>query len=157
MSDPATDGFSLFPIWRQAAADFVASYSWGDVIEPAWLYRHFEIDVPPEPMSIRAYDSFRLDFLAAFSPFRAYLLEQHRMDLRAVGHGRYEVIRPSEQVDEARDVLNRTMRKALERATRSIEHVETARLDDGQRRHRIDMQSKLSLLEGMVRRHRLPR
>jgi hypothetical protein len=153
-----SDGISLFPVWRQAVDDFISGgFTWGKIVEREWFHQHLELEPPREPATFRDFEAFRLDFIAAFVPFRQLLLEKHLMELRPVGRGRYEVIHPHEQVDEARDVLNRTMRKALERASRSIEYVQTERLTDDQRRHRTDMQGKLSMLEGMVRRHRLPR
>ncbi len=147
------DDFSLFPEWKQAVRDFVASgFVPGSTIPHEWFLERFGMADPVgNRMTAEEYQERQFKWLRNMTSLREALLEQHQIALDSVAGIGYRVILPHEQSEIAMRRMRKEMRSALTRAVDTVTHTRTAELTDDQRRERNDALAKLAMLKGLNR------
>lgn len=141
------------PLWRDAVERFVAMNPGpGAIIPKKWFFDSFGIEKP-----VTAEDQIRagLEFLSSMDRFRSELLEDYMIDLIAVPGEGYKIIPPEEQTKTALDIRSRNIANEISKMARSVAFVNTAALDDSQRREQADGLAKVAALKTMFKRRRL--
>lgn len=140
----------LFPAWRQAEAELLASgVTFGSLINHEWLRQAFGIR---EPKTIAEAQRNDLIMLRQTEALRESLLNNHRFMLRPVRGVGYRVVLPEEQTRVAMEDRTREVRSALRKLARELSHVDHTRLNDQQRKENTDAQAKLGALRTMFRK-----
>ncbi|MDP9908243.1 hypothetical protein J2W27_000336 [Variovorax boronicumulans] len=144
----------LFPKWRQAVADLLAEFKYGDLIGHDWLSEHFgmlAID-DDEPLTALEFRERQFAWLANIESFKTELLEEHQVFLQSV-HGKgYRWTAPHEQTAAAMGVFEREAKRLYRQAGQRLKNVRVAELTDDQRRENVDALNKLTMVKGMQRK-----
>jgi hypothetical protein len=152
------DNISLYPLWKQALQEFIASGPQsGNIIDEAWKIKHFGIKIPTCVDDVARY---QLDMLAAFSAFSSALLTEYQIYLRPAGKGSHVVVPPAEQTDDAWNKRVKEISRSMNSLRVELFHVNVGELTDEQRRGNSDKQSKAAMMTAMFRktkRLRLPK
>lgn len=144
------EGITLFPIWRQAVADFLAeNFEPGAIIKKKWLEEHFDIQPIIGKMTAAQFQERQFKWLASMESFRSCLLEEHQILLHSVYGEGYRVVPPHEQTEHSAERFEKEATKAYARAATAMKNVQVDKLTDEQRRHNTDAIAKLSMLRGM--------
>jgi hypothetical protein len=112
---------NLAPAWRTAARTVARLREYGDVITRAWLEKALRVPYP-RVGSRDDFDAADLKFLAAMDAFRAELLRTHKMALRSLGRGEYEIVPEAEQIAYGVGHAARRVANALRRALAVVEN-----------------------------------
>lgn len=145
MSDP-----KLFPAWRQAERDLLASgVTYGSLITTEWLREAFGLR---EPKGIAEFQRNELVMLRQTHELSASLLENHRMMLVTVRGVGYTVVPPEKQTAVAMERRTKEIKAALSKLAREVSFVNTEQLTDSQRKENADAQAKLGALRSLVRK-----
>lgn len=144
------DAPKLYPAWRQAEADLLASgLAHGSLITQEWLDAAFGLK---PPKTIAEAERVQLVRLRQTQALRESLLENHRMMLRPVKGVGFTVIPPDQQTRVAVADRTREVKAAMVKLAREISHVDTSKLTDDQRKENTDAQAKLGALRAMFRK-----
>lgn len=148
----------LYPPWKEAVRSFLdQNFPPGEVVPHEWFWTAMGMEKPPDDMPLKEGERQKLLFLTQFSPFRLYLLTEHRIDLAAKPGMGYYVVPPGEQTPLAYEEGVAELREALKKMGRRLINVEHAALTDRQRQENAEALAKLSMLDTMRRRaRRLP-
>lgn len=143
--------FPLYPAWRQAEKDLLEDgLTYGSVLTESDLKRAFNIG---EPKSIADVKKLELLYLQHYTALRDSLLINRRMMLVRSRHDDgYIVVRPEHQTRLSTKRRTKELKRAMQKWAREISHVETALLDDAQRKENSDAQAKLGMLHGMFKK-----
>ena len=145
ITETGNEPVALFPAWKQAGADFVAQFSYGDLVPLDWFYTHFEL-TQPEYCGREEFNKFQFAFLDAMENLKTLLLQQHSMALANVRGQGYRVLKPAEQTGYAMTKLRDEVRRTLRKAAGILEHVDRNLLSDDERRHNEEARGKLAAL-----------
>lgn len=147
MSEDA--GLRLFPAWRQAEADLLASgVTYGAIITEEWLRDAFGL--PKEPKTIAEHERCKLVLLQQKTALRESLLSRHRMMLRPVPGVGYTVVMPADQTAAALKTRGREVESALRKLHDELLYVAADQLDDASRAENTDALSRLGTLSCLV-------
>ncbi|MFZ2306857.1 MAG: hypothetical protein WAW73_17825 [Rhodoferax sp.] len=149
-----TDDLALFPQWKQAVQDFLATFTYGDLVPHEWLVEHFGMPPLKDSQKLTAADFRRrqFDLLANTESFKHALLEQHQIFLQAVRGEGYRWSHPGEQTALATKEFERDAKRAFRSAGQRLRNVRLTELTDDQRRENTDAIAKVSALRGMARK-----
>ena len=148
MSEP--DGTKLYPAWRQAEASLVASgLAYGSIITSEWMDE--ALGIKPA-LTIPEYQRNELVRLRQLSALRDSLLEGRKMMLVAESGVGYRVVTPEEQTRLSTHTRTKQLRSAMAKMLREVSNVDTARLNDDQRKENVDALAKLGGLRSIFRK-----
>jgi hypothetical protein len=140
----------LYPAWKQALADVVASQIQpGQTIDKQWLEQAFGIE---PAQTVAQHEKNHHLFRHMFWRFRSELLEQHQLMLRPIAGVGYEVINPQQQTDVALKDRGREVAWALQKLTNELTHVRHEALTDDQRKQNADALAKVGQLAALAGR-----
>jgi hypothetical protein len=140
---------SLYPAWRQAESDLLArGIAPGMVIESVWLRDAFGIK---EAKTIAEHQRNELLFLQQMTSLRESLLERHKVMLRPVPGVGYAVVRPEMQTAIAMHTRLREIKRSFRHLGAELQHVQTDKLTDGQRKENSDAIAKVAALSALFR------
>lgn len=140
----------LYPAWRQAEKDLLASgFTYGSLVTQEWLDEAFGIQ---QPATIAEYQKCELVRLRQTQELRDSLLENHRILLAPVRGVGFTAVPPEKQTSTALQMRTREVKSALCKLAREISHVELSKLDDAQRQENADAQAKLGSLRAIVQK-----
>lgn len=142
----------LYPAWRQAVQDFLAEFSYGDIVPHDWLVKHFGLPTPDERMSVAAFQSRQFEWLAAIEGFKTTLLHEHQVLLQSVRGEGYRWVPPGEQTNVATREFEKEAGRVFRLTGSRLRNVRHNELTDEQRRANVDAMAKLSHLRGAVRK-----
>ncbi|MFY4004883.1 hypothetical protein [Achromobacter denitrificans] len=143
---------TLFPQWRQAVRDFIASgFKPGEVITHAWLERAFGME-PVDPdvqISAAAFQERQFEWLRNVEAFKSELLERHQVLLVSVHGAGYRWVPPSEQTEVAQERFEKDAARTYRKAALALKHVRLGELTDSERQANTDAIARLAMLRGM--------
>ena len=142
----------LYPAWRQAVADFLGEFKYGDIVAHDWLVARFGLPLPDDRMSVAAFQARQFEWLASIEGFKATLLHEHHVLLQSVRGEGYRWVPPAEQSKVATREFERDAAKAFRTAGGRLRNLRVGELSDDQKRENVDAIAKLSLLRGAVRK-----
>lgn len=151
MSEPTV---ALFPAWKQAVRDFLAEFTYGQLVPLEWLEGHFGMPShqAAQRMTAAQYRERQFEWLANVEAFKTELLEDHQIMLQSVRGKGYRWVPPQEQTKAASAEFERDVRKAFKATGQRLRHVRLGELTDDQRRENSDTIAKISQLRGTVRK-----
>ena len=148
MSDDTTP--KLYPAWRQAEADLIASgLGYGSIITEDFLRSAFGLR---EPKTIAEYQQNSLVYLRQITALRESLLEGHKMLLVAESGVGFRVAMPEEQTRLSMHQRTKEVKAAIQKMVREVTNVQTSLLTDEQRKENADALAKMGSLRSMVRK-----
>lgn len=143
------DETKLYPAWRQAEAEILASgATYGSIIDAQWL--DAALGIQPAT-TIAEYQRNELIRLRQVTMLKESLLEGHKMMLVSEPGVGYRVVTPAEQTRRAMHTRTREVKSAMAKLLREVTHVDRGRLSDEQRRENSDALAKLGSLRVMMR------
>jgi len=137
--------------WKTAVADATREFKYGDTIEKDWLEVAFGIDVP-EVATRDDFERAKLKFFAMMVLFRGELLLSHKMALRSLGRGRWQIVPPGEQHELALEQLWNDIERAFRRADEIIEHTRLDLLSADESRARNEAMGKVAAVRALTQR-----
>lgn len=149
MSEP-----QKFPAWKQAAADFLTEFKYGDLITHEWMERRFGMPSLDDSQRLTA-EQFRerqFEWLANVEAFKSALLKDHQICLQSVRGEGYRWVPPHEQTGVAVKEFEQSARKVFRNAGNKLRNLRHLELTDEQRRANMDAIAKVSALSGMTGR-----
>lgn len=150
MTDADDDSTTLYPAWRQAEKQLLASgLTPGQIITHEWLTEAFGLR---PATTIEQHERNKLTFLRQLSDLRDSLLEKHQLMLRAVTGVGYSVITPDKQTSVAMQDRTKAIRHELAKLAREVSNVRVDELTDDQRKENADAQAKLGAMRSMFRK-----
>jgi hypothetical protein len=142
-----TDGVSLYPAWKQAAADlFAGKYSFGDVVSHEELQEALKLPKPTGRVEVAKYERWRLDLLSQVEALAGYLLEEKNMCLRALPGRGYEIVRPEDQTGFAMKDGMKRVGSEIRKMGRRLKFIDRSSLTSEQAKENADALSRLSFL-----------
>jgi hypothetical protein len=123
-------------------------FDFGAVITREWLENTFGI-VTPATMTRDEHTRLMLDFLSGWEVFSRGLLVNHKKALRSIGHGKWEIIIPSEQAAFALEETDKKIKRALRTGKRVISNTRTDLLTDTQRAAHRDAEGRMAALAAL--------
>lgn len=150
-----TDGVvQLFPVWKQAAADFLAEFKYGAVVPLDWLEQRFGMPQLADRQKLTAADFRKRSFewLQNIEAFKDELLREHSVCLQSVRGEGYRWVPPGEQSKVAMETFEKDVKRVYSAAAQRTRHVRREELTDEQRRENTDAVAKLASLRGMTRK-----
>jgi hypothetical protein len=134
----------LDPIWRQAAAEALTEFAYGDVISQSWIYQHLAIrDMKEGKYSADEYQEVAFDLLRKVDGFRDELLRKHNWYLINVRGAGYKIIEPPYQTTAAMGKLHRELRKSISQAMAALVHIDQNVLSLETAKENADARAKL--------------
>jgi hypothetical protein len=149
-----TGELKAFPAYRQAMREFLAEFSYGDLVTHAWLEEHFgmlTID-DSQRLTAEAFRERQFAWLASIEAFKNELLRDHQVHLQSVRGEGYRWVPPAEQTGIATKEFERDAKRAFRSAGSRLRNVRVGELNDEQRRENVDALAKISTLKGMTRK-----
>ena len=141
------EDFKLSPPWKNAVKALIeAGLTYGSTVEKE---RIIDLCDLVRPTTIEEKDRFDLRLLQCTGEIKEALLMEHHMMLVTNRDGSYRVVAPKEQTAYAVDCGARSIAKELQRMACGVQYVNTALLDDTQRKQNADALAKISMLAGM--------
>lgn len=149
-----TQELSLFPIWKQAVADFIGEFKYGDLVPHDWLEAHFGMLTieDGERLTANAFRARQFAWLANIEAFKHELLTMHQVCLESVRGEGFRWVPPQEQTGMATKEFERDARKTFKSVGQRLKNIRASELTDSQRRENIDAVAKVSMLRGMTRK-----
>ena len=146
------ESVTLYPMWKQAVQNVLSGeHSPGTVLKVDWLREQFGLQ---KPVTAEQQKQFQLDWMGAFNSFRDTLLREHKICLRTMRNGSYEIVRPGDQTDEAEKTHMKAVHRELRHMIAKMTHVDHAALTETERRHNADSLARAAQLKGIVRGRR---
>lgn len=145
---------TLFPVWKQAVADFlVAEFKAGDLLPHTWLEAHFNMGRLDDDATLtgQEYRERQFMWLSNVEAFKVELLERHQIYLASVFGQGYRWVPPHEQTSVTVDKFRREAQRIYRQAAGGLTHIRLEELTDEQRKLNYDATAKLSMLRGMHR------
>ena len=149
MSEP-----QKFPAWKQAAADFLNEFKYGDMVTHAWMEQRFGMPSLNESqrMTPEQFRERQFEWLANVEAFKSALLKEHQVCLQSVRGEGYRWVPPHEQTGVAVKEFESSARKVFRTAGNKLRNLRHLELTDDQRRANMDAIAKVSALSGMTGR-----
>lgn len=122
-----------YPVWRQAVQDFIAEFSYGDIVGHDWLEAHFGMPGLDGGQQLTA-DKFRerqFEWMANIEQFKAELLNDHQICLQSVRGKGYRWVPPAEQTEVALADFQRGAKKVFTVAGQKLRHLRVGELTEG--------------------------
>lgn len=146
------DEVTLFPAWKQAMVDFMATQPKpGDLLSVKWLNTAFDLS---DPVTAKEQREHQIAWMTQFNPFRDALLEKHKVCLKALYNGSYEVVSPEDQTDHAESFHVKAVHRELNHMIRKMTHVDVSKLTDEQVKKNTDSLARAAMLKSAVRGRR---
>lgn len=142
----------IFPAWKQAVQDFLAEFSYGDIVPHEWLVQRFGLPEQNERMSAAAFQARQFEWLACIEGFKATLLNEHQVLLHSVRGEGYRWVPPADQTNVAQREFERDASRVFRTAGSRLRNVRVAELTEAQRKENLDAGAKLVALRGMARK-----
>lgn len=140
----------LYPAWRQAEADLLASgLSYGSIITRETLEQAFGIK---PAKTIQQHESNNLIYLRQCTALRESLLENRKMMLVSEPGAGFRVAMPEEQTKLAMHQRTREVKAAMQKLAREVTNVDTKLLTDDQRKENFDAQAQIGALRTLFRK-----
>lgn len=144
------DHTTLFPQWKQAAVDFLASdFKDGVIVPKAWFEKALGLSPVVGKMTQESFQKRQLEFMSGMDGLRSFLLLNHNIYLHTVHRQGYLVAPPSEQTALSVDKFERDAISAFKNTALRLRHIRLNEMDDAQRKENTDAVAKLSMLRGM--------
>jgi hypothetical protein len=129
-------------------------FEYGSIINKEWLMEAFEIDTP-EYGTQQTFIDASFEFMQNMDLFRECLLEKYQMCLINVrGYG-YQVISPKHQSDYAMTRLRKTLSHEINRAVRTLTHINEQLLSQDDIKRRDEQQGKIAALAAFSKAKRI--
>ena len=147
MSEP-----QKFPTWKQAAADFLVEFKYGDMVTHAWMEERFGMPSLSESQRLtpEQFSERQFEWLANVEAFKSSLLKEHQVCLQSVRGEGYRWVPPHEQTGVAIREFEQGARKVFKAAGNKLRNLRHLELTDDQRRENMDAIAKVSALTGMA-------
>lgn len=142
----------LYPAWRQAVADFMAEFKYGDIVPHEWLVERFGLPQHDDKMTAASFQARQFEWLASIEGFKATLLHEHQVLLQSVRGEGYRWVPPADQTNVAQREFERDAGRAFRAAGSRLRNVRVAELTETQRKENLDAGAKLVALRGMTRK-----
>ncbi len=136
---------------KAAVANFASQFTYGEVATRAWFCEAFGIEYP-KMTTIAKLRKIDLSMLAMRDVFERMLLREHKMALRSLGQGEWEVVPPNEQAAFAQERTAHTAMRAFARGREIIENTRTDELTPAEKKARTDTLARLGSLEHMLKK-----
>lgn len=136
---------------RDAVALFATEFHYGEVATREWFCSAFGIEYP-KVTTVSALRKIDLSMLAMRDVFDRMLLHEHKMALRSIGHGEWEVVPPNEQAAFAQERTANAAMRAFARGREIIENTRTDELTAEEKKARTDTLARLGSLEHMLKK-----
>lgn len=154
--DAGDEGFDLWPVWKQAAAElFSGRYTYGQLVPHEVLQEALRLPKPQGRVTVDEYETWRLALLSQVDALSSFLLEERNMCLRAVPGQGYMIVEPAKQTEFAASEGMRKVRNELRKMGRRLSFVDRSKLTAEEARANADALARLSFLNeqaGKVRR-----
>lgn len=140
------------PAWKQAAADFLSEFKYGDMVSHAWMESRFGMPSLGDSQRMTP-DQFRarqFEWLANVESFKTALLKDHQVCLQSVRGEGYRWVPPHEQTGVAVREFESNARKVFRTASKKLRNLRHLELTDEQRRANMDAIARVSALTGMT-------
>lgn len=151
--DVETAAVSLYPVWRQAAAQALAEFDYGDTIPLAWIREHLEIEEPAGLLTVEQHRQLQFDLLQKVENFKAQMLEEHKRLLISVRSVGYKIVEPPHQTDAAMRRFQREFRKSLQQAMAALIHIDESALTLEDARDNADAKAKMAYFKAFGNKH----
>ncbi len=143
----------LYPAWRQAEADLLASgMTYGSIVADDWLRSAFGLPPRKSERTVAEFEKNELVFLRQITALKESLLEGRKMllvDEPGVG---YRVALPEEQTKLSMHRRTREVKSAMAKLVREVTNVNVQLLTDDQRKENADAIAKLGALRAVMRK-----
>jgi len=136
------------PIYRHAAEQTVALYSYGSVITHEWLLDQLEI-VPPKIGTPEQFQAYSLRRLEDVTDYREELLREHNMATTTIRGVGYVIVLPGEQATLAMRELEADVTRAIRKTRDKLVHTKIDALTADEARQRTDAMGKLAAFAAM--------
>lgn len=136
---------------KNAVALFVTQFGYSDIVTREWFCEAFGITYP-RVTSVAALRKIDLGMLALRDVFDRTLLREHKMALRSIGHGEWEIVPPNEQAEFAQERTASAAMRAFARGREIIENTRTDELTAAEKKARTDTLARLGSLEHMLKK-----
>ena len=139
----------LSPPWKQAVKELIdAGLTYGSTVTKDQIIDLCDMQ---RPTTIQEKKVFDLRLMGCIGEIKDALLIDHTMLLVTNRDESYRVISPKEQTAYSITTGARDVAKAMYRMALNVQYVNTALLDETQRKQNADAQAKISMLTGMNR------
>ncbi len=138
-------------VWKAAVARLVAEFTYGDTVTRAWFCEAFGIEYPAQ-CSVKALRKIDFALFGMRVHFDELLLHEHKMALRSLGKGEWEIVPPAEQAAYAQERTAAAAARAFAKGREIIEHTKTDELTAAELKARTDTLARLGSLEHMLRK-----
>ena len=138
-------------VWQEAVAEAIKSFKHGDTIDREWLEVAFGIDVP-DVAAREDFERAKLKFFAFMMLFREELLTQHKMALKSLGRGQWQIVPPGEQAEYALEQYAGDIERAGRRAEEIFENTRLDMLTADESRARNEAVGKLAAVRALTAR-----
>jgi hypothetical protein len=143
---------TLYPLWKEAVRAVLNSdHAPGVILKTDWLREQFGLKTPVTAADQR---QFQLDWMGAFNSFRDCLLREHKICLRTIHNGAYEIIRPGDQTELAESTHMKAIHRELRHMVAKMTHVNHEALTDEERRKNADGLARAAHISGTIRNRR---
>ena len=139
------------PVWKAAVAKLVTEFAYGDHVTRSWFCDVFGIEYP-KVASIATMRKLDFTLMGMRVKFDETLLRDHKMALRSLGHGEWEIVPPNEQTAHAVSQTASGVLRAFAKGREIIEHTKVDELTPAEQKIRTDALAKLGSLELMMRK-----
>lgn len=137
----------LYPAWKEAVKTLIeAGLTYGSTVDKEQI---IDLCGLARPTTLAEKDRFDVRLMSYTSEIKDALLLDHKMLLVTNRDGSYRVVSPAEQTAFAVEQGTKAIGREMQRMAVGVQYVNTALLDDAQRRRNADAQAKLSMLAGM--------
>ena len=139
------------PIWREATAQIIMDFSYGDTISLKWFEKRLELEKPKQA-SFVTYNEYSLKWLTAIEALKRELLENHNMALKNIRGEGYIIVHPADQTKFAMEDMGRLFKKAAIKTARRLKFVDSKRLNDEQIRENSEAIGRLAALKAFSKK-----
>lgn len=149
-----SDDLNKYPAWKQAVADFIEEFKYGDLVPHDWMEQRFGMPSLGETqrMTPEQYRQRQFEWLANVEQFKAALLKEHQICLQSVRGQGYRWVPPQEQTSVAMREFEASARKVFRTAGSKLRNLRHLELTDEQRRVNVDALTKVAALSGMTKK-----
>ncbi len=142
-------------VWKAAVTKLVAEFKHGDVVTRAWFCDAFGIEYP-SVTSVKALRKIDFTLFGMQAQLTDLLLHEHKMALRSLGNGEWEIVPPNEQAAYAQERTATAAMRAFAKGREIIECTKTDELTPAEMKARTDTLARLWSLEHMMRKRLAP-
>jgi hypothetical protein len=140
-----------YPQYLNVVDTVLEKYTYGDMIDKAWLLAQFEIDTP-DVMTKKQFESYQFEFLTQMDGLRTTLLEEHNIALKNIKGKGYLLVHPKNQADVAMTDLKASISKELKKCVKTLTYVNLELLGNDDVKRLDESRGKLAAVAAFSRK-----